>query len=384
MTLPLGYALLLAAALGVLSPFVRRDRSGLIDAAVLWLASASVLWAVVLHPTLVRHAVAPGDLAYTLLLVLLVSGLAGMVLQAAVGNRAARPALLYLSAAVILTLAGNVARALTFDPATQTSARWIGLVWIVAYSSAAAAAAHPSHAALAEPQPVGPDRLSRSRLVVFGLALGVNPLLAEVQETVSGHVDWMLLTAATLVIVPLVVVRIAHLAQRQAAAEGALLLLATRDELTQLPNRRAALTRLDAGLERVGTGASTGLTVLFLDVDGLKEINDELGHNAGDEVLRGVAGRLVASVGPDALASRFGGDEFIVIDDGPAAGAAARIDAVRTALDQPLVIGGAPVQVGASIGVHEIGPGSAVTAAQVIAEADRRMYADKRLRARTT
>ena len=105
---------------------------------------------------------------------------------------------------MILTLAGNVGRALTFDPATQTSARWIGLVWIVAYSSAAAAAAHPSHAALAEPQPVGPDRLSRSRLVVFGLALGVNALLAEVEETVSGNVDWMLLTAATLVIVPLV------------------------------------------------------------------------------------------------------------------------------------------------------------------------------------
>ncbi|PVU82331.1 hypothetical protein DDP54_04220 [Cellulomonas sp. WB94] len=260
-TLPLGYALLLAAAIGILSPFVRRDLSGLIDAAVMWLASASVLWAVVLHPTLVRSDVGPGDRAYTLLLVLLVSGLAGMVLQAAVGNRAARPALLYLSVAVILTLAGNIARAMTFDPATRTSATWIGLV------------------------------------------------------------------------------RIAHLAQRQAAAERALLLLATRDEL---------------------------------------------GHNAGDEVLVGVAGRLVGSVGPDALASRFGGDEFIVIDDGPPDGAAGRIDDVRRALDLPLLIGGAPVQVGASIGVHEIGPGSSVTAAQVIAEADRRMYADKRLRARTT
>jgi len=383
-TLALGYALLLAAALGILSPFVRRDRSGLIDAAVMWLASASVLWAVVIHPTLVRRDVGPGDRAYTLLLVLLVSGLAGMVLQAAVGNRAARPALRYLSVAVILTLAGNVARALTFDPATQTSARWIGLVWIVAYSSAAAAAAHPSHAALAEPQPAKPDRLSRSRLVVFGLALGVNPLLAEVQGAVSGNVDWMLLTSATLVIVPLVVVRIAHLARRQAAAERALLLLATRDELTQLPNRRAAITRLSAGIDRVGSGASAGLTVLFLDVDRLKEINDDLGHNAGDEVLVGVAGRLVESIGPDALAARFGGDEFIVIDEGPPADAATRIDAVRTALDRPLLIGTVPVQVGASIGVHEIGPGSEVTAAQVIAEADRRMYADKRLRARTT
>lgn len=382
-TLLLGYALLLAAALGVMWPFVRSDRGGLIDAAVMWLASASVLWAVVIHPTLVRREVGAGDRAYTLLLVLLVSGLAGSILRAAAVNRAARPALLYLSASVLLTLGGNVARALTFDPATQSVARWVGIVWICAYSAAAAAAAHPSHAALVEPHPVTPGRLSRSRLALFGLALGINPLLAGLQEARGRDVDWMLLTAATLVIVPLVVVRIAHIAQRQAAAERSLLLLATRDELTQLANRRAALERLSAALDRVSSGASAGLTVLFLDVDRLKEINDDLGHTAGDDVLVGVARRLDASVGPDALASRFGGDEFIVIDEGPPAGAAARTDALRTALDLPLMIGGAPVQVGASMGVHEIGPGTDVTAAEVIAEADRRMYADKRLRART-
>lgn len=379
-TLPIGYLLLFAASLSVLTPFARRDAGGLVEAAVLWFACASLLWTVLVHPALVAAGATASDRLYRLLLVVLVSGVGGMVLRAATVHRAARPSLLYMCASVLLTLAGNVAQVLTLDPRTGLSAPWIGAAWIVGYSCLAAAAVHPTHVRVAEGAQPSSDRLGAARLVTLGAALGLNPLLAGVQEALHGDVDWLLLTVGTVLIVPLVVVRIAGLARRQADAERALAHLATHDDLTGLENRRAGLEHLRGALERVAQGRSPGVTVLFLDVDGLKAINDTHGHAAGDALITTVAERLAATLGSGPRVARFGGDEFLVVDEGGPVGEDL-LGRLRACLDRPLRFGDLLLGTGASIGVHHVARGEIATTADVVAHADQRMYEDKRRRA---
>jgi len=100
--------------------------------------------------------------------------------------------------------------------------------------------------------------------------------------------------------------------------ETALIEAAHQDALTGLPNRAAFMDCLQRTLERVRRGEQAQFAVLFLDFDRFKLINDTLGHEAGDELLRQIARRLQRSVGcvagmDDVLISRFGGDEFLIL-----------------------------------------------------------------------
>lgn len=380
-SLLLGYVLLLAGAVLVLTPFARRDGGALVEAAVFGLGSASLLWMALVHPALVRDRADGVAQLRTLVMVLLVSGIAGMILRAAVVNRAARPALLYLLGAVGLALVGTVARTQTYSTADGSSASWIGLVWVVAYAAIAAASVHPSRVALTASGDAPPDRLSVTRLALFGLALGVNPVLAGVQQALRRDVDWMLLTVATLAIVPLVVVRIGRLVRRQEEAEEALAHLASHDELTGLANRRTAITHLTDVLARVAAGTAPGVVVLFLDVDRLKVVNDEHGHRAGDTVIRAIARRVRRAAGPDVLVARLGGDEILVVAVGTVERRDVLVTDVRAALDGSVDVGdGVQVPATAAVGVTWVGSGVRADAAPTIADADRDMYEDKRRR----
>jgi diguanylate cyclase (GGDEF)-like protein len=137
------------------------------------------------------------------------------------------------------------------------------------------------------------------------------------------------------------------------AAEGELARRALHDPLTDLPNRDLLLDRLGIALARMERGGP-GVAVMFLDLDGFKRVNDELGHEAGDRVLREVARRFGASVRPADTVARYGGDEFVVLceDVWSAPDAVATAERLVRCLDDPLALpGGATVKVGASIGV---------------------------------
>lgn len=162
-----------------------------------------------------------------------------------------------------------------------------------------------------------------------------------------------------------------------ASSHRSLTLQASRDALTGLANRTAFHDRLQAVLahpeRRNGTQA-----VLFVDLDDFKDVNDELGHAAGDEVLCAVAARLVAAVRPGDLVARLGGDEFaLLLDgvDGPAA-ALAIAERVVVALTAPVEVFGTSVHVGASAGLamrHDASDSDAL-----MREADVAMYSAKR------
>jgi diguanylate cyclase (GGDEF)-like protein len=170
---------------------------------------------------------------------------------------------------------------------------------------------------------------------------------------------------------------------------------ARTDALTALPNRAVVMERLQRALDHLRRNPGYGFAVLFMDFDRFKQVNDTLGHGAGDELLRQIALRLSLTVrpgdavarvdAPDSVAARLGGDEFVVVLDGVCDEASAHTVAQRLLheLSEPYVLGGCtPVQSSASIGIvlctaemlSEAGP----TAEDLLRNADTAMYEAKR------
>lgn len=377
-TLALGYAFLLAGGLLATLRYARRDTGGLIDATLVGLAVASGVWCLVLHPALVARGASAGTVTYELSLVLLVTGLTGAVVRAVVLAENARGPALSLLLAMTATNLADVSSTLTLDPVTQRTAWWVGALCVVALLAFAGALLHPSLHALA-----GAGRasagLTGSRLVFLGAALSVNPALAGLQVLAGRPVDVALLSLGSLLMVPLVVARIGLLARWHAQAARQLQDLASLDELTQLPNRRAMAGRLESLLPRVASGASPGAVVLYLDVDDFKSVNDAHGHSCGDQLLREVARRLTACVRASDLVARCGGDEFVVLLEGTVDSVvAAVVPAIELAMATPVDLGSAVVRVRVSIGVAPVRPGEQVDAEALIGRADAEMYLAKR------
>ncbi|MEV7624667.1 GGDEF domain-containing protein [Actinoplanes sp. NPDC089786] len=168
------------------------------------------------------------------------------------------------------------------------------------------------------------------------------------------------------------------LALENAASTAELRHLAMHDPLTGLANRAFLHERLRQALAR-SRRHTADTAVLLLDLDRFKQINDTLGHEAGDEVLREVARRIDQAVRTEDTAARLGGDEFAVLvedlaDDDAAVTIAERITA---SLGRPVTFGGHPLSIGASIGIaySEDGP---VDPDDIMRRADAAMYHAKR------
>jgi diguanylate cyclase (GGDEF)-like protein len=129
--------------------------------------------------------------------------------------------------------------------------------------------------------------------------------------------------------------------------------MAHHDELTGLPNRSLIRDRLDQAVRNARRNGGT-LALAFVDLDGFKLINDGLGHNAGDELLKVVAGRMQSCLRRNDTLGRLGGDEFVIllndVSDSPLA-LAPVLEKIREAVGEPVLIDSQAVQVGCSMGV---------------------------------
>ncbi|HEX4432038.1 MAG TPA: EAL domain-containing protein [Frankiaceae bacterium] len=259
----------------------------------------------------------------------------------------------------------------------------VDLGWIAAFVLLALASVAPEPSTASDPRPDAEPLVQGSASL-----LNYVPVIAAVAVTLglaaAGHSPTVIQlgVAASIIAVMLLrqyltLRRNAELATALAGREAQLRHQAFHDGLTGLANRGLFQDRLAHALE-LHRRDLRPVSVLFLDLDDFKLVNDSLGHRAGDDLLVRVAERITGAVRTGDTAARLGGDEFAVLieDNGDPVTLASRIvDVLRT----PFLLDGTSVEVRASIGVFELAADDfPTTADQLLIHADTAMYAAKR------
>lgn len=153
--------------------------------------------------------------------------------------------------------------------------------------------------------------------------------------------------------------------------------LAFHDALTDLPNRTLLMDRINQIIIN-SHREPCSMALLFLDLDGFKLVNDQYGHNVGDDLLKEVAKRILGLVRQSDIVARLGGDEFIVVLNNPKG--REKIESIATSvvssINEPMEILGEVLRVGASVGIAMF-PADASTSVNLIKNADTAMYVAK-------
>jgi diguanylate cyclase len=152
--------------------------------------------------------------------------------------------------------------------------------------------------------------------------------------------------------------------------------LANTDMLTGLPNRRSFFAAVEGCLER--ENGTRSFAVALLDLDGFKQINDRLGHLAGDSLLQTVADRLRGQADASTTIGRIGGDEFAILFDvaEPLSSVSARATGILASLAEPCIISGRRISISASLGLAQF-PSDGRTLGDLFHIADKALYAAK-------
>jgi len=204
---------------------------------------------------------------------------------------------------------------------------------------------------------------------------GVSPILITVSVFLSATVLALLAIAPDnfphFILIPAIgtlVLAFARMsiALSQARSIGHERVLARTDELTTLPNRRRLISEIQSFATRKGS-------LLLLDLDGFKPVNDSYGHEVGDKVLQQVAQRFSRALPNSALLARLGGDEFGILVDGSKESVMEIALALRGTLSYPFVIDGHEISIGVSIGIADNDGAN-----DLLLRADNAMYSAKR------
>jgi diguanylate cyclase len=360
-----GFAILTQSSFGRVHASVR------LDGAITGLAIAAVAGVVWFEPVLHvsgRPFQAAVDLAYPVcalvLIVLLVAGLA---------PHRYRPnwTTVLLMIGVAWSVAGSVIFLNRSAAGTYVAGTLLGETWLMSFFFIGLAAS------------VGDRRRSRGTRASVGSPAGIAVVpvvfgvvsLAILTTSIYRH-DSSVVRILAIAALGLVICRMA-MTLREVRHSTANYQDARTDYLTGLPNRRAFLERLESTFSSApGTAGLTG--VLLVDLDGFKEVNDALGHTAGDDLLCVVAKRFEHRLGDRGVLARLGGDEFAcacpVTGEGDLVAIARELAEV---LADPCVLDGVGVRVGASIGVALSQPGTKANG-ELLRCADVAMYDAKR------
>jgi diguanylate cyclase (GGDEF)-like protein len=222
-----------------------------------------------------------------------------------------------------------------------------------------------------------------------GMSAAVFPAGSVCRNTNSVDGNWLafIVTASTLFILGTTLVvsfwdrkldeRTTQMNVSLAEANKQLQMLATEDGLTGIPNRSAFLEHAAIAMERCKKN-TLPLTILFMDLDGFKTINDSLGHCAGDKLLKEFSSYLIRSVRHDDMVARLGGDEFVMLLEGVSEPAVVErvAQSVLQRMEQDFSIDGAALRVTVSIGIASY-PKDGDTVDALLSNADMAMYRAK-------
>jgi diguanylate cyclase (GGDEF)-like protein len=373
-----GYPILAVALLWMIAIRVGKgDRSGMLDGATVAVAAALVGWVVLLNPILDS----PGDplelaisVAYPLGDLIVIGVAIGML--ATPGARSASFTLLVAS--LVVMFAGDVIYALQVAQGTAVDGGPLDLAWMFAYAATGAAALLPSMRSVAVSSPVRIAWLSPVRIGFTAAAMIAGPMLLLLDASAGGTSAILLALGSgvlSLMVLARLVAVVRALARDNAARralEDELQFRASHDPLTGLANRRRFMECLEGA---VAGSDGQPVSVLFMDLDDFKSVNDELGHATGDAVLVAVARRIRAQLRTADVAARMGGDEFGILLHADERTAMAIARRLLEGLAEPVTVGGSEVSARGSIGVASAR--GSQTPSELLARADIAMYAAK-------
>jgi diguanylate cyclase (GGDEF)-like protein/PAS domain S-box-containing protein len=354
------------------------NRSALLDSLVVGIAVGAISWVFLLRPyaeATLSASVRLTSLAYPvtdlMLLVLAIRLLAG-------DGRRVRSFYLLTGGLVLLAVTDSVYAWLNLHGVVYGSGSLIEGGWLLYYLIVGAGSLHPSMTELTSPTLNRDAPYSRLRLLALGVAALTCPVLLAVEFWLGkSDGDYPLILAA-IVIICLIVMRLSQGMRIQRETDARMRYQAFHDSLTGVANRALFYDRIDHTVER-SRRKGFGVAVLIIDLDGFKEINDTLGHAAGDTVLVEVAHRLVRCCRSEDTVARLGGDEFaILLEDTPSVGLVlALAQRIHSALAEPISLGADALRASGSIGISfsESGP---VDVDAMMNEADVAMYEAKR------
>jgi diguanylate cyclase (GGDEF)-like protein len=203
------------------------------------------------------------------------------------------------------------------------------------------------------------------------------PLVLAVQAALGQPIAVVLIVGGSVTLFLLVAARLAGMLGERKALEQRLKFQAFHDPLTHLPNRTLFTDRFEQALARSDRQGGKD-AVMFVDLDDFKEVNDSLGHEAGDRVLVAVAKRLQTCIRPSDTVARMGGDEFTVLleDVEDAQGAVRVAERILEELRTPIMLGELNRVVSASIGIA-LGDGTHDRPGDLLRKADLALYRAK-------
>ncbi len=357
------------------------DRAGLLDAAIISVGAALLSWVFIMAPTAADSTESSLTMAVALAYpVLDLAALAVTVrLLLAPGRRTPT---LWL---VIAALVGYLAADFTFALLALDDGYHVGMVidagWLLAAFCWGAAALHPSMADVSAPVESAEAHLGGRRLALLAGASLMAPAVLLVQWARGGALDVPVIAAGSVVLFLLVIARLSGVVgelrlalNRRHILEEELQRRALSDPLTGLANRTLFNDRLRHSLAR----REGAVSVLYLDLDDFKRVNDAYGHAMGDSVLRSVATALERSIRSEDTAARLGGDEFAILVEHPEAASDTQrlADRLQAAIRECAAQVEPDFTMGASIGITSGLCGVADPGA-LLREADIAMYVAK-------
>jgi diguanylate cyclase (GGDEF)-like protein len=350
------------------------DDPATVDAILAGIAAAFMMWTYFISPQLYAanlSAVATVSAFFPVVDVALLV----LIMQLLLAGGSRTPALWMLIVGAGVVFAGDLLFSLHENRFPTVDEQMITAMFLVSYLAPGAAALHPSMRSLTEPQHNEIDELGSVRTAFIAVLIGV-PTVVTTLEPITTVWDGIVRAGLCVLLTLVVLQRVVRANNYRALAERSSRRRATHDALTDLPNREL-LAETIAGWGARASDEGQEISLLFLDLDRFKMVNDHWGHQVGDELLCAVAGRLGAQVRSEDLVCRIGGDEFVIALASPSHTALAESLAGRllTEFTKPFELSVGSVVVTPSIGVAR--SAGAAGALELIRDADTAMYKAK-------
>ncbi len=350
------------------------DDPARIDAVLVGLAAAFLTWTFIIAPAVVdadMDAIRVIDACFPVIDVVLLVLVAQLMLAGGVRQ----PSLWLMVVASVAMFVGDLLFVLRNAELVELSQHNLDTLFALIFVMLPASAMHPSMRSLTEPQQIEVKPLSRLRIAVISLVLIVPTVVTSLMPTSTLTNDLVRAGLCALLVVA-VLARVVRSNNSRARAEQVNRRRATHDALTDLPNRELLAETVARWGDRA-TDEQLEISLLFLDLDRFKMINDHWGHQVGDELLCSVAARLGEQVRGEDLVCRIGGDEFVIALASPShlRLAESLADRLLAEFARPFRLSVGDVVISASIGVAK--SSGAAHALELIRDADTAMYKAK-------